>query len=285
MRKRQALPEDELRHLYEVKKMTQREIAKHFGCGWKKVLRNLRKYGIESRRTGPRNGELHPQWKGGVTMAGKYRVVYAPDHPHAKKVHKSGGYVHEHRLIMEGILGRYLTPGEIVHHKDGNTLNNDPENLELFASNTDHLRATLKGKVPKWTDAGLAAIHDGASKPRKVSEHLLPEIRRQYLEERIPLVDLAAQYNCAPCAIRSFLQYHGVPLRSPREASTKHKMPSKDELQFAYNKLEHKALLKYFGVSVGVLYSWLHKYKIPLKESHRPRKSISPETTESCASG
>jgi hypothetical protein len=47
---------------------------------------------------------------------------------------------HEHRVIMETIIGRPLEPGEVVHHKDGNIQNNDPDNLELLASQGEHAR-------------------------------------------------------------------------------------------------------------------------------------------------
>ena len=43
-----------------------------------------------------------------------------------------------HRYIMEQHLGRRLTGKERVHHKDGNKLNNDIENLELFKSESEH---------------------------------------------------------------------------------------------------------------------------------------------------
>lgn len=38
----------------------------------------------------------------------------------------------EHRRVMETRLNRSLLKGESVHHKDGNRLNNAPENLELW---------------------------------------------------------------------------------------------------------------------------------------------------------
>ena len=38
---------------------------------------------------------------------------------------------HEHRVVMEEMLGRRLGPEEIVHHKDGNPHNNNLDNLEL----------------------------------------------------------------------------------------------------------------------------------------------------------
>lgn len=38
----------------------------------------------------------------------------------------------EHRHVMSKALGRPLYPDEHVHHRDGNKLNNEIENLELW---------------------------------------------------------------------------------------------------------------------------------------------------------
>ena len=57
-----------------------------------------------------------------------YWCVKAPGHPRAY----DQDYYYEHILVMESKLGRLLdTESEIVHHKDSNRLNNDPDNLEL----------------------------------------------------------------------------------------------------------------------------------------------------------
>ena len=44
-----------------------------------------------------------------------------------------------HVVIMEALKGRKLNPNEVVHHKDENKLNNDPNNLELM-TRSEHAR-------------------------------------------------------------------------------------------------------------------------------------------------
>ena len=39
----------------------------------------------------------------------------------------------EHRFVMEGVVGRRLRKDESVHHKNGDRLDNRPENLELWS--------------------------------------------------------------------------------------------------------------------------------------------------------
>lgn len=66
---------------------------------------------------------------------------------------------YEHVLIMEGIIGRMLAPNEVVHHKNGNKLDNRVENLELL-TRAEHINLHRKEKdemdTSKTKEGGLA---------------------------------------------------------------------------------------------------------------------------------
>jgi hypothetical protein len=44
-----------------------------------------------------------------------------------------------HRLVAEYTLGRKLAAGEVVHHKDGNVWNSNPDNLQIL-TRSEHQR-------------------------------------------------------------------------------------------------------------------------------------------------
>lgn len=76
-----------------------------------------------------------------------YWWIKANDHPRAS----DRGYYYEHILVMEKKLGRLLnTKIEIVHHKDSDRLNNDPNNLELHTRSSHSKYHWPKAKV--WSE-------------------------------------------------------------------------------------------------------------------------------------
>jgi hypothetical protein len=64
-----------------------------------------------------------------VTNTG-YRMLHMPGHPNAY----ANGRVLEHIVVMAETLGRPLAKGESIHHRNGNRLDNRPQNLELWSS-------------------------------------------------------------------------------------------------------------------------------------------------------
>ena len=151
---------EQLRDLIEVQRLQHRIASEITGIPVKKMTKFCRRYGIKTQRTGPRDGEGHPEWNGGELIDRHgYISVYSPGHPYARKPRRK--YVLKHRLVMESKLGRYLLPSEVVHHIDANPQNNDPSNLIVFQTNSKHLKEELTGRVPKWTDLGKKNISIG----------------------------------------------------------------------------------------------------------------------------
>lgn len=151
-------PIDNLRECIEVLGMTHRQAGEKLGIPHKYISDLCKRHSIKTQRRGPRSGPGHPDWKGGVSVQDGYALVWNPCHPCARK----NNYVLRSHLVMEKKIGRQLAPGEVVHHKDEDTLNDHPDNLVLYQTNKDHLQETLAGRVPNWTEEGRQNLRAAA---------------------------------------------------------------------------------------------------------------------------
>lgn len=131
------------------------EMGKAVGTTGKSVKKFLARKNLLRDFPKTKSGEKHYMWKGHSIDKDGYRLIHVKGHPNARK---HSNWIFEHRLVMEEVIGRYLLPNEVVHHIDGNKLNNDPSNLRLFESNGEHLAVDLAGRCPKWSPEGYARI-------------------------------------------------------------------------------------------------------------------------------
>lgn len=97
----------------------------------------------KEKRSELMNGSGNYNWKGGK-YKDKEGYVYIKNRKHP--FCNAKGYVFEHRLVVEKIIGRYLNSEEIVHHKNFVKDDNRPRNLMAFVNNAVHKRLE-KGKV------------------------------------------------------------------------------------------------------------------------------------------
>ena len=142
------------------------EIAEILGVTPKTVQKTYRRYNFPDMQNyfPPRLDERSNFVNGLKIDRSGHIYKRVPGHPHGSKW---GSYVAVHRLVMEEHLGRYLTKEEVVHHKDGNPANNDLSNLELFASNAEHLAKTLKGHCPNWSPEGREKLKNQNKKRKR----------------------------------------------------------------------------------------------------------------------
>lgn len=236
---------DQLWDLYMVQELSHEAIGKLFGWPNQTISKWMKKHGIPGR---PRaRGSKSPKWCGGVhTDKDGYALRYNPDHPAAN----SNGYVRENRLVMEKLIGRFLTREEVVHHKDDNRQNNAPENLQLFATNADHLRETLKGKCPKWSEDGRRRIL-AAVRSRSVPLPPRDELERAYRSEGT--TKLAARLGLSASGLVRRMRGLGIqiqPVHRPRTMV----LPPVDELKLM---LAESGSVAQLAVRLGVTYGGL----------------------------
>lgn len=129
--------------------------------------------------------DVFPSSRGGhTTTYGGYVWELCPGHPLANH----WGFVAQHRLVGEDLVGRPLRQGEVVHHHDETRTNNDPSNLAVMTL-AEHRRHhnTNRARIPLDEKEVRAALEThGGIKP--AARALL--VSHSTLRERFPLLCL-----------------------------------------------------------------------------------------------
>lgn len=111
-------------------------------------------------------------YRGGYTskVGNGYVKEYNPFHRRGDR----RGLVLQHRLVMERHLDRIMSPDEIVHHINGDKMDNRLENLELFASLSEHMTHHHKTdrKAACYDEFVIAQVRKAAEDPTKTLNSL-----------------------------------------------------------------------------------------------------------------
>jgi HNH endonuclease len=81
-------------------------------------------------------------------MEGGYRYIFV-----------NGRKIAEHRQIVAQREGRQLGSNEVVHHVDGDPLNNHPANLVIL-TRAEHMRLHRTAPSKRWTAAEVSRARE-----------------------------------------------------------------------------------------------------------------------------
>lgn len=151
------------------------------------------------------------------------RYYYFLDHEHPL-ASSPDGIVYYHRHVASVGVGRWLDSGETVHHIDTDRMNNRPENLQVFSSNSEHVSfhrptaretkscefcGTMFRQPTAWSKYCSPKCRVAASRRFEVTKEVL-----ERLVEIMPFTEIGRMFGVSDSAIRKRCKRLGINYRS-----------------------------------------------------------------------
>lgn len=150
-------------------------------------------------------------------------MIYNNKHPRSNK----SGYILEHIVVMEKVLGRSLTDDEIVHHINEVKSDNDPINLVVLTK-SEHM-----------------AIHRILDYERFKMNNL-SKIKFLYVECNLNTREVAEEIGCSKSVIGKIVKEEGI----SREQIKRKKIQDPERVVEMYLEgMSQVYIAEYFGVS------------------------------------
>ena len=160
-------------------------------------------------------------------------------------------YVAEHRFIAEKKLGRKLKNNEVVHHIDGNKMNNAENNLMVFATNSDHL-CFHQGKKVEINEDGVYYCPK-YTPTRNVGKY-------QQKKKICPICKVNKMDSHAKMCLNCYEKNKKIFIQNTNVSK-----PQKDELLSLIMNYPFLTIGKMFGVSDNAVRKWCKNYGLPYK--------------------
>jgi predicted nucleic acid-binding Zn ribbon protein len=187
-------------------------------------------------------------------MLNGYVVVYVPGHPSSMTSDNWNGWIYEHILTAERLIGRRLEKDECVHHLDRDRSNNHPSNLIVILK-------SQHSKLHRWLDRGAPGCESSCENPLNSGK---PKVGEKKQVIGIPKEPKELKH-CLSCGnpIVTTANKHYCSSKCSTLASRKVERPSKEELERLIWEIPTTAIANRYGVSDNAVGKWCKSYGIP----------------------
>lgn len=197
-----------------------------------------------------------------INISNGYQEVYFPEHHRARK----SGNVHVHILVAEKILGRLLLDNEVVHHIDENKLNNDENNIMIFASQADHAcyHAILRYGLLNFVLYRLNGVYHCKSDLDVFQlNECLVDVQRQYDNAATKKIKYKLCPNCGNVMYKQAKLCKSCRYLNDRVVER----PSRNVLKQELRQSNFCSIARKYGVTDNAVRKWCRFYNLPDKAS------------------